>query len=74
METTVNGVRVIHKDAAGLETYKANKEREWRDSELERTDKFMVIPDAPKNYLAYRALLRDYPESDEFPNGSRPVE
>lgn len=48
-------------------------ERKWRDAELERTDP-MLQDDRP-NYnelLAYRAALRDYPQSEGFPNSKRP--
>jgi len=47
-------------------------EREWRDSELLRTDRFVVIPDYPTDLLVYRAALRDYPAQSDFPNGTRP--
>ena len=49
-------------------------ERKWRDSELLRTDRFVVIPDYPTDLLVYRAALRDYPDADGFPNGVRPSE
>ncbi len=48
-------------------------EREWRDSELKRTDE-MLQDDRP-NYneiLAYRVALGGYPNSEGFPNGERP--
>jgi len=48
-------------------------EREWRDSELKRTDKFVVMPDSPEDYTSYRAFLRDYPAQSVFPNGTRPA-
>ena len=49
-------------------------EREWRDSELNKTDKLMILPDFPeKSKLeAYRKNLRDYPNSRDFPNCERP--
>jgi len=49
-------------------------ERQWRDSELLRTDRFVVIPDYPSDLLTYRAALRNYPAQDGFPNGVRPSE
>ena len=52
---------------------KADTERQWRDSELLRTDKLVVLPDYPEDLLAYRTLLRDYPSTVDFPNGDRPV-
>jgi len=53
---------------------KADIEREWRDSELLRTDRFVVIPDYPTDLLTYRAELRAYPGQSDFPNGTRPTE
>lgn len=49
-------------------------EREWRDGELLRTDRFVVIPDYPADLLAYRAALREYPNQPDFPDGTRPTE
>jgi hypothetical protein len=51
---------------------KADHEREWRDSELERTDALVILPDYPADLTAYRQLLRDYPQTVDFPNGERP--
>lgn len=49
-------------------------ERKWRDSELLRTD-VMLQADRPdyQNILDYRSLLRDYPNTVDFPNGERPA-
>ena len=52
---------------------KSDTEREWRDSELKRTDALVVLPDYPVNLLPYRLELRDYPLSIGFPNGARPT-
>jgi len=52
---------------------KEDLEREWRDSELSRTDGLVKLPDYPNDLLTYRALLRDYPASLDFPNGDRPL-
>ena len=49
------------------------EERKWRDSELSRTDSLVMLPDYPVDLLAYRVLLRNYPDSDNFPNGTRPA-
>lgn len=65
-----------HKIESAGQIYKPTKEdieRNWRDSELLRTDS-MLRPDRP-NYQAildYRAALRDYPSNIDFPNGARP--
>lgn len=44
--------------------------RTWRDSELEATDKAAQTPDWPNrdNILTYRAGLRDWPATDDFPD------
>ena len=54
---------------------KISEEKEWRDSELERTDKLATIKDHPYYYahISYRVFLRDYPTSVDFPNGERPA-
>ena len=52
---------------------KAESERSWRDSELSRTDKLVMLPDYPDDLLTYRAELRDYPAQTGFPNGTRPT-
>lgn len=53
---------------------KAPIERVWRDSELLRTDKLILLPDYPKKelLLIYRQNLRDYPGKAKFPKGVRP--
>lgn len=52
---------------------KSDLEREWRDSELIRTDELVKLPDYPIDLLPYRVELRDYPVSANFPNGTRPT-
>jgi hypothetical protein len=54
---------------------KIAQEKQWRDSELERTDKFATIKDMPYYYahISYRQALRDYPNTVDFPNGERPT-
>ena len=44
--------------------------RMWRDAELNRTDKFVTVPDHPQKdaYIAYRTKLRDWPTASNFPN------
>ena len=48
--------------------------RKWRDEELHRTDVAATVSDFPnaEAVIAYRQLLRDWPESDDFPT-TRPV-
>ena len=43
--------------------------RQWRDTELEATDKAAQTPDWPNrdNILTYRAALRDWPSTSNFP-------
>ena len=54
---------------------KEEEERAWRDSELTETDHIPSIADYPNfdNYIIYRQALRDYPDTEDFPNGDRPV-
>lgn len=42
----------------------------WRNSELEATDWIVPITDHPQHaaYIAYRQELRDWPNTDQFPN------
>ena len=44
--------------------------RRWRDLQLTLTDKIVPITDHPKHVdvLGYRDDLRDWPETDDFPN------
>lgn len=55
---------------------KATEEREWRNAELSNSDKYM-LKDYPSEYtektiLKYRQALRDYPNTEDFPFGTRP--
>jgi len=51
-------------------------ERNWRNSELRRTDLLMLLTDYPNQseLIAYRKKLREYPESRDFPSAARPTE
>tara|TARA_B100001094_G_C18128819_1_gene771045 strand:- start:376 stop:696 length:321 start_codon:yes stop_codon:yes gene_type:complete len=53
---------------------KATREKEWRDSELVRTDTIVATSDYPNktNMIEYRKELRDWPSKDYWPTG-RPV-
>jgi len=44
--------------------------RQWRNSELERTDRVMSVSDHPEleTYKTYRTALRDWPSTDAFPD------
>ena len=44
--------------------------REWRNLELKLTDKFVPLTDHPErnNYITYRAKLRDWPSTSDFPD------
>lgn len=48
--------------------------RQWRNSELERTDKFVPVTDHPQHaaYITYRQALREWPNTADFPD-TRPV-
>jgi len=45
------------------------RQREWRDSELTRTDVLSLLTDHPQKteIAAYRVKLRDWPSTDDFP-------
>ena len=51
-------------------------EREWRDSELLRTDRFAAVNDYSDatGLATYRQELKDYPQQPDFPDGARPTE
>ena len=44
--------------------------REWRDSELVRTDSLFGLPDHPDHskIVDYRKALRDWPSTSDFPD------
>ncbi|MAD25630.1 MAG: hypothetical protein CMO44_15835 [Verrucomicrobiales bacterium] len=48
--------------------------RNWRDSELYRTDSLSLLTDHPKKteIAAYRVKLRDWPSTSDFPD-TRPT-
>jgi len=48
--------------------------RVWRDEELVKTDALAVLPDHPNaaNLLTYRAALRNWPSTSDFP-ATKPV-
>ena len=48
--------------------------RDWRNSELSRTDILMLLPDHPDkdNLTTYRQELRDWPSAGDFP-GTKPT-
>ena len=48
----------------------AEEARRWRDEELTRTDTLHVLDDYPNasNLTAYRAALRDWPSTSDFPD------
>ena len=45
------------------------REREWRDEELSRTDIAAMVSDYPNAdaILVYRAALRNWPSTEDFP-------
>ena len=53
---------------------KEEEEREWRDSELTRTDSLMLLSDYPykEQLTVYRQALRDWPATTDFPD-TRPT-
>lgn len=44
--------------------------KQWRDSELARTDLLITLIDYPyvQEMLSYRAALRNWPVTEDFPN------
>lgn len=62
---------LIAQEWADLDEHNA---RQWRNSELYRTDPIVAIQDHSKraSFIAYRQLLRDWPATASFPN-TRPV-
>lgn len=62
-------------EAAPVVAETEEKARQWRDSELFRTDVLVLVPDHPNasNLIAYRSALRSWPaDSENFPN-TKPV-
>jgi hypothetical protein len=49
--------------------------RSWRDMELLATDYIVPLTDHPQRdaYLLYRQALRQWPETSEFPSGTKPT-
>jgi hypothetical protein len=49
-------------------------EKEWRNSELKRTDWIVPVTDHSQHadYMAYREALRDWPATPDFPD-TRPT-
>lgn len=60
----------LYVDAVREARAKKEAEREWRNSELERTDIFATVSDYPHTteLTAYRTALRDWPASADFPD------
>ncbi len=46
------------------------RSKNWRNAELEATDKFVSVTDHPDHtaIMAYRVKLRDWPSTDDFPD------
>ncbi len=56
--------------AEQLAQAKEAEARQWRDAELSFTDQASQTPDWPNrdNILSYRAALRDWPSTEDFPD------
>ena len=66
---------LLNNEAIRLQNLTAEEAaREWRNSELYRTDPIVAIQDHSlrDSFLAYRVLLRDWPASTDFPE-TRPT-
>lgn len=61
-------------EAQHIEESKKINAREWRNSELSRTDALMLLPDHPQKeeLSAYRQALRDWPSQEGWPDIDRP--
>ena len=48
----------------------AQEAREWRNAELKATDYIVPLTDHPQHaaYITYRAALRDWPSTADFPD------
>ena len=66
---TCEDVTYVPTDAEIAEA-KEIEARQWRDSELTRTDPLSLLPDHPQKtqIAAYRTALRDWPSTDAFPD------
>lgn len=56
-------------ETSGRRLNQSELARLWRNSELERTDEIMKVPDHPEKVAceAYRQALRDWPSTPDFP-------
>jgi hypothetical protein len=52
------------------ETLSNFESKKWRNEELKKSDWIIPITDHPEreSYLVYRAKLRDWPSTSDFPN------
>ena len=64
----------VEKTEEELLNVKKIHEREWRDSELHKTDSLSLLTDHPQKteIAAYRVKLRDWPSTSDFPE-TRPT-
>ena len=67
------GTHIIWTPKQDPDKVKGIRERQWRDDELLRTDELVKLPDYPQDLLPYRQELRNYPQQEDFPNGTRPT-
>jgi hypothetical protein len=60
----------IYPSGSELQELKILEVRSWRDSALASTDYIVPLTDHPNHAatLAYRALLRDWPSTSDFPD------
>lgn len=68
----IQSQQIINRILSDIEAARDPSEtaREWRDLELKSTDWIVSISDHPEraNYLTYRANLRGWPTTDDFPD------
>lgn len=74
VEENYTNFREVEEPIRGPVKTKEEEEREWRDSELSRTDSLMLLPDYPykKQLTVYRQALRGWPATEDFPD-TRPT-
>ena len=74
VEANYTSFREAEEPTKGPVKTKEEEEREWRNSELFRTDSLMLLSDYPykEQLTAYRQALRDWTATEDFPD-TRPT-
>ena len=74
MSTALNETELVGEILVVTNEELENSQREWRNQELKKSDWIVPISDHPEraSYLTYRANLRSWPSTSEFP-GTKPT-